>query len=139
MTFRRATFEDGVTILRLLKEWKEKANLEALYGIPMDFDSSLKTIDNIIENGIFLVGTTSYAGAILTPCWWNQEATMATVIMWYFRSPREIKIFKALMDECREAGATHFVSASIFPEHTIGRLYKRFGFSECEAQWIREL
>ena len=108
------------------------------YDIPFDPESAMQTIDALIENGIMLVGPTSYAGAILTPCMWNHEFTIATVITWYFESPREIRIFDALMEECRKAGATHFVSASN-EGSPIGRYYNRKGLTIRESAYMCQL
>lgn len=137
MNFRRATFEDGVFILKLLREFYQKHC--GAYGIAFDVDTAMLTVDEIIHRGIFLVGPTSYAGALIQPCLWNNEATIATVMLWWFKKPREIRILDALLAECKEAGATHVVASSHFPKNTVGRLYARKSLHPVETQFIGQL
>ncbi|HEU4343698.1 MAG TPA: hypothetical protein VFU31_19280 [Candidatus Binatia bacterium] len=136
--FRRATPADGVFILRLLRGFYNRHCLPA-YKIPFDPESAMVTIDEIIAGGIMLVGPSSYAGAIITPCLWNFEYRLATVMLWGFKTPSGIKIFEAIVDECAKAGATHLIASSHPPYHVIARHYAKFGLTECERQHITRL
>lgn len=137
MTFRRATHADSIFILRAHRRFFNK-HCQA-YGIPVDPESSIRTIDEIITEGIMLVGPTAYAGAIIAPCLWNFEYRIATIILWGFTKPSGIKIFRAIRDECAAAGATHLVASSQPPDHTIARHYAKLGLTECEQQLITRL
>lgn len=135
--FRRATFNDGLAILKRHREFFNKHCHG--YGIPFDDDSAMVTIDHILHGGIILVGPASHAGAVIHECLWNYEARIATVMLWAFTRAREIKILEALMAECKAAGATHIVASSHPPANTIGRYYQRLGLQPCENQFIGKL
>lgn len=97
------------------------------------------TIQDIIDRGILLVGDTSCAGAIISAFPFNNQASIAWVVFWYFRNKREIGIFKELIEQCRQAGATHINTSSHFPNNTVGRFYHKCGLASCEIQYLAPL
>lgn len=134
--FRRAKVSDVLFILDLLNEF-HSTHLQA-YGIAQDDRSTLLTIREVIDGGICLVGRKSCAGAIIKPFAWNRKILLAHTAFWYFKTPREVTIFEALMEECRKAGATHIAAASTLPKNAIARRYSRLGLQECETQSIKK-
>lgn len=136
--FRRATPQDVRHVYSLLRRFYAKQG--HIYSeIPFDFDSAARTIETVILRGVCLVGTKSCAGALLLPFQWNNTAIVANVLFWYFESPGQIRILEALMAACKEAGATHFVAVSHFPENRIGRRYEKLLLTACEESFIGKL
>jgi len=136
--FRPATADDVPFILELLREFYRKAGAE-LYKIPFDGPSAIQTIAKTIAHGVCLVGPSSAAGALLCPFPWNRRAIVAQVVFWKFKSHREITIFEALMDACKQAGADYVNATSLFPDHAILRKYQKLGLSPCEIQCLGQL
>lgn len=136
--FRRATPTDSRHIYSLLRRFYAKQG-HVYAGIPMDFASTARTIEEVILNGVCLVGKRSCAGAILVPFFYNHDAIIANNVFWYFESPREIRILEALMEACKEAGATHFMAQSHFPHNRIGRRYESLSLQACEKGFICKL
>lgn len=138
MNFRHATADDVPFILNLLREFYRKTGVTA-YGIKFDGESAVATICEVLARGVCIVGPTSCAGAVFQPFPWNYRARVAQVVFWYFKSSREIRIFDALMDECRNVGATHINAASHFPKNAINRWYSKYGLKVSEIQSIARL
>lgn len=135
--FRLATADDVPHVLELLQAFYEKAG--GIYGIPFDRVSTIKTIAHVMGHGICLIGPSSTAGAVVSQFPYNHDARVAHVWFWYFKAAREIRIFEALMEACKEAGATHLSAASLFPDNRIGRFYAKILLHPAEIQGIRRL
>ena len=135
--YRLANLNDVTFIARLIREFYNKTG--GVYGIPYDHESMLITIDETIRTGICLVGPNSCAGAYINLFPSNCEYAVASVKFWYFRTPREISIFKALCEEAKRRGATNIDASSHFPNHTIGRYYERFGMKPAETVYLGSL
>ena len=136
-SFRRAGSSDILPISRLLREFYRKAG--GCYLIPFNLNSTLSTVEDVIRHGICLAGDGSCAGAIIQDFPFNSSAHVAYVVFWAFKPAREIGIFKALMDACKLAGATHLTAASHFPRHTIQRHYGRLGLTPADCYSITAL
>ena len=135
--FRPAQSSDVLFILDLIRDGYKKHC--SIYGIPLDGKSAMFTIANVMALGVCLVGPSSCAGAFLAPFPYNNKAVIAQVAFWYFKSSREIRIFDALCQACKEAGATHINAASHFPNNAIGRHYIKNGLHNCEIQSIKPI
>lgn len=129
--FRRATAQDVRAIYRMGRRFYDKHG--AIYGIALDFDSFLNTIEAVVQHGVCVVGNRSCAGAIIAPFPFNHRALVASVVFWCFETPREIRVFEALMEHCKADGATHISGASHFPNNRIGRYYRKLGLQETEV------
>lgn len=129
--FRHATFDDIPRVTMLLEEFY--ARHEYRYGVRFNSSSAVVTVERMIRHGVCLVGPSSCAGAMIADFPYNFEAKVANVMFWYFRRPREIKIFEALLAACRRAGAMYISASSHAPSHAIGRLYQRWGMQPVEG------
>lgn len=135
--FRRATLDDVVFITRITRAGYNK-HLQ-VYGIPFDTESMMLHVANVVTRGICLVGPNSVAGAFLYPFPQNNSAIIGQVSFWYFTKASEIRIFDAICDACKQAGATHINAASHYPLNSIARLYRKNGLHPCEIQAIKRL
>lgn len=132
--FQRATFDDVPEIARLSRKfYGERCGI---YGIPYDHASTLALIDRVVRHGICLVGRACAAGAYLEKFPPNQAFVVATIHFWHFQGHRGLRIFHALAEECRTAGATHLMAASQFPTNTISRFYCDHGLHPAETMHI---
>lgn len=133
-TYRLATLHDVVPIARLLREFYHREG--DIYGISYDHESTVATVDEVVNHGICLVGPTSCAGALIRPFPYNHQAHIALIPFWYFRNRREIGIFQVLLKACVAAGATHINVASHYPHNIIGRFYRKCGIQPVEVQYL---
>lgn len=137
MSFRSATPDDAELILTLLFEFHQKSG--GIYGVAFDPASEIYRIARVMRDGVCLVGPSSCAGALIEPFPSNHQARVAQVHFWYFRKAREIRIFEALMEACRAAGATHIASYAQADRPTIARWYKKFGLQPAEICFMGKL
>lgn len=135
--YRLVEKSDVGLVYRLLSEYAR--NQGQIYGIPVDPDSVADLIAKLMHRGIFIVGPRSCAAAMINPFPSNHEASVAHCVLWYFKTPREIKIFEELKRLCKEAGATHFSAASHFPDNTMLRYYARLGLRPTETLVMSKL
>lgn len=135
--FRPAQSSDVLFMLNLIRDGYKKHC--SIYGIKFDGASAMFTIANVMARGVCLVGSSSCAGAVIAPFQYNHKAIIAQVMFWNFKAPREIEIFDALSDACKEAGATHINAASHFPNNTISRYYAKKMLINCEVQSMKQL
>jgi hypothetical protein len=134
MEFRKAELADVEFIAGLLSEFYAKSG--EVYQIPWDEPSAVQTIENVIRDGVCIVGPSSCAGAMIAPFPFNVKANIASVVFWYFRTPRESSIFDAFAGCCQVAGATHYNPSSHFPMNTIERFYLKRGLEPTEVQYL---
>lgn len=137
VTFRPAIVDDVPFITSLLSEFYHRAG--SIYGIPFNEASTIQTIRQVLDRGVCLVGPSSCAGALLCKFPYNHDAIIAQVAFWYFKRPKEIAIFDALMKACKERGATHINATSLTSCPAIQRHYEAFKLTPVEIQSIREL
>lgn len=104
------------------------------YQIEPDLDSVVETIARTIQNGICLVGENACAGGFIVPFLFNYHERIGYVAFWNYSGPSGIRIFPALLEALRDAGATQINVASHFPHNTIARYYARFGLRQTEIQ-----
>lgn len=135
--FRPATIDDVLFIEKLIRKFYQETG--GIYGIPYDVESSVLTIIRCVMDGVCLVGGKSAAGAILGKFPFNKDAVIAWVLFWRFSGTQQIKIFEALLDACKERGATHVNAASHFPDNRILRYYSKLGLQPVETQAIKQL
>jgi hypothetical protein len=135
--FREATFDDIPRIVDLLQEFYW--NKGAIYGIPFDAATTMITVEKVVRHGVCIVGPNSCAGAMIVPFPYNHAVMIASVIFWYFKQSRELKIFPTLAGLCRKRGAEHLSVASHFPENTISRYYNNWGFAPAETLHVGSL
>jgi hypothetical protein len=131
--YRKAELRDVVQITRWLRQFYSQASP---YNIPFDYESAIASVEDTVNRGVVLIGSSSCAGALLTDFPFNNRARIAYILFWYFRSAREITILNALCDACRTAGATHVNVSSLFPHNRVGRFYEKRGFKAVETQWL---
>jgi hypothetical protein len=129
--FRQARLDDIPKIESLLAEFYAKQG--HIYQVPYDRNSCLRTVTETVLNGVALVGPSSCAAAMILPFPYNSDAHVATVVYWYFKSAREIRILESLRMDCMELGATHFSVASHPPHHRIARHYEKLVLSPVET------
>lgn len=132
--FRRAELTDVIFMARISKA--AYAKYGTIYGIAFDMESTLETIDHVVRNGICIVGSASCAGAMLFPFPYNKNAVIAYVSFWNFEKPKEIVIFDALVNACRETGATHINPNSLFPKNLIAKFYAKRKMPAVEIQYL---
>lgn len=135
--YRLATPEDVPAIARRLKRFYAKVG--GVYRIPYDHESCLETVAHTVKDGICVVGPSSCAGARLCPYPFNYRVIVAMVVFWSFARSREIAILDVLMATCQSLGVHAVNVASHFPDHTIGRRYRKKGFYPTETQWLASL
>lgn len=135
--FRPALPDDVLPIVNRLGRFYAKQG--HIYGIPFDTVTTISTVARIMNCGVCVVGPKSCAAATLIHYPYNHRAYLATVMFWYFESPREVLILDYLLKACKERGATHFAAASHFPDNRIGKWYVQKGFKAVETMHMIKL
>lgn len=135
--FRPARPDDLDAILDLLVDMNRK--IGAVYGIPADAESTIKTVLHIIHRGVCLVGNHACAGGFIYPYPWNEQAKVGLLLFWNYTRPSGVHVFGAMAERFRELGATHLNCASHFPDNRLARWYARFGLRAAEIQHISPL
>ena len=92
-----------------------------------------------IDRGVCLIGNGAVAGGFVQRYPFNQDAMVGTVYFWNFTKPSGIRILKAIMEEFKSHGATHFSCSSHEPKHRIGDYYSTLGLRKAESEWIMNL
>lgn len=134
LEFRLATHADVIFVAQLVREFYRKSG--SVYGIPFDYESAIRTVEECIDDGICIIGPSSCAGAIITPFPYNRRIRVAQVLFWYFRDPKEVRVFDALWVACIEIGAHRINAATIAPEGVGKNFYQRRGMTLAECHHI---
>lgn len=132
--FRPAKVDDTEHIVELLIPLFQKFG--GVYGIRSDAESIVKTVLHTITNGICLVSPEACAGGFIHPYPWNHQMNVGVVLFWNYNRPSGIRVFEALTREFKARGATHINCASHFPDHRIGRHYRRLNLQPAEIQYV---
>lgn len=135
--FRRAEFTDGIFLANCLRQFYREH--EQLHHIPYNHESCLEAVSDILRRGLCVVGPASCAGAYLVSWPFNKSALIAQVFFWWFGARRELGVFDALVNLCRDNGATHVNVASLAPAFAGASFYRKRGLKVIERHFLGQL